>query len=123
MAADELTIDHSVLDQIRAIEPPGQDLVGNIIKLFIDESERLKQCLVAAVNDGNCEAVREYAHSLKSCSANVGALRVASLSREMESAGRDAERPRLVELLPGLVDGLEKATAELRDLQDCALGF
>lgn len=118
MSANELAIDHSVLDQIRAIAPPGQDLVGNIINLFIDESERLKQCLVTAVNDGNCEAVQEYAHSLKSCSANVGALRVASLSHEMESAGRDAEKPRLAELLPGLVDDLEKATAELKRMRD-----
>ena len=56
MSVDELAIDHSVLDQIRAIAPPGQDLVGNIVKLFIDESERLKQCLVAAVKDGDSKS-------------------------------------------------------------------
>ena len=118
MSANDHAIDPSVLEQIRAIAPPDQDLVGNIIKLFIDESERLKQCLVAAVNDGDCEAVREYAHSLKSCSANVGALRVATLSHELESAGRNAEKPRLVELLTDLVDDLEKATAELKGMRD-----
>ena len=73
---------------------------------------------MAAVNDGDCNAVQEYAHSLKSCSANVGAIRVASLSHEMESAGRDAEKPRLAELLQKLVDDLDRATLVLVDMQD-----
>ena len=113
MSASDVAIDHSVLEQIRAIEPPGEDLVGNIIQLFIDESARLRKCLAEAVNDGDCAAVQKYAHSLKSCSANVGALQVASLSHAMESAGRDQEIPRQSELLGQLTEDLERATTEL----------
>lgn len=114
---DTIAIDATVLDQIRAIEPPGEDLVGTVIRVFIDESKRLGKCIEDAIADRNCEAVRKYAHSLKSCSGNVGALKVAALSQEMEAAGREAQDDRLVKLLPSLTDNLDLAIAELEALQ------
>ena len=114
---DTCAIDVSVLEQIREIQPPGEDLVGKIIRLFIDESTRLRRHIEEAVSESNCEAVQQYAHSLKSCSANVGAMNLSARSHEMESAGRDAEDERLSELLPSLVGDLEQAIIELEALQ------
>lgn len=114
---NDATIDHTVLDQIREIQPPGaDDLVGKIIGLFIDESARLQGCLAQAVNDADCDAVRQYAHSLKSCSGNVGARKLALLSQELEYAGRDGEQAKLPELMDELRTHLSDAVSELQSV-------
>lgn len=108
-------IDTTAIDQIRALQPPdGEDLVSKIIGLFIDESARLQGCIAQAVGQSDCEAVAQFAHSLKSCSANVGAMTVTSLSQALESAGREGHLDHITELLPKLHTDLNAAINELR---------
>ena len=112
-------IDISAIEQIRAIQQPGgEDLVGKIIGLFIDESARLQGCIAHAIESSDCDAVQAHAHSLKSCSANVGATVVTSLSQELEAAGRDRQTDALAGLLARLQSDLKAAIGELQILLD-----
>ena len=52
-----------------------------------------------AAATGNSELLRGTAHSLKSSSANIGALKLAELCADLESMGRDKELANAVSTL------------------------
>lgn len=107
----ETTIDESALNQIRALQQPGgEDLVRKIIQLFLDDAARLHDIICEGVRSGDAEAVGASSHSLKSSSANVGAVRVAAISHELEMAARAGE----VESAQALADTLGEALAQAR---------
>ena len=112
-------IDTTAIEQMRAIQQPGgDDLVGKIISLFIDESARLQGCIAQAIQQCDCDSVRKHAHSLKSCSANVGAMEVTSLSQALETAGRDGQLHQISGLFSQLQSDLKAAVRELQILSD-----
>jgi HPt (histidine-containing phosphotransfer) domain-containing protein len=57
-----------------------------------------------AVRNNNAPGIRNLAHSLKSASANVGAVALAEICRETEAAGK----AKTIEDCPGLVAMIEQ---------------
>ena len=81
-------LDLRALSQIRALQRPGQpSVLGKIIGLYLDSTPALLQQLREAVAAGDGEALRQAAHSLKSSSANLGAMPLAALCKELEQRG------------------------------------
>lgn len=78
-------LDSSVLDELAQVIG-GQTSV--VIKLFLDDAPVLVDRMQLASQDGDLEALREAAHSLKSASANVGALALADAARRIELGAR-----------------------------------
>lgn len=78
-------LDSSVLDELAQVIG-GQTTV--VIKLFLDDAPVLVDRMQLASQDGDLEALREAAHSLKSASANVGALALADAARRIELGAR-----------------------------------
>ena len=112
-------IDTAPLDAIRAVQPPGgESLLGRIIDLYIEESARLKAQIAVGIERGDGNLVRESAHSLKSSSANVGATRVAGLSRDLETLGRAGDLEEADMLFAQLDGELDYAVAELKTVSD-----
>lgn len=69
-------LDISVLDAIRPLRREGKpDPRGRIVSLFLKHSGQLVINTEDALNHGDVRAVSELAHSLKSSSGNVGALK------------------------------------------------
>jgi signal transduction histidine kinase/DNA-binding response OmpR family regulator/HPt (histidine-containing phosphotransfer) domain-containing protein len=94
------SIDRTVLDRIRAIEAQGSTgLLKTVIAYYVDESPRIILSLRQAVAENDPESMQELAHSFKSASANVGAMIIAELCREMELEGRSGVVQRGPELL------------------------
>ncbi len=85
-------LDQTVLDDL--FEIAGEE-TGAIIAVFLDDAPAQVAQLqaAAAVSDGNI--LREQAHSLKSASANLGALALSEAARRVEHAARTGtlERP------------------------------
>ena len=67
------------------------DVLQRVANLYIKESAALLERLSQAVARGDAEEVRLAAHSLKSSSANLGALRLSAMCRDLEQKGRAAE--------------------------------
>ena len=104
-----LVIDPTPLDAIRALEQPGtESLLDTIINMFLDQSVELAGQIRAAVDSGNAAEIREAAHSLKTSSANVGAMQVSALSYDLEVAGRDG----VLDYASALSDRLDVALRE-----------
>ncbi len=85
-----ITLDHNTLDQIAALEQQGssKNLLGTLINTYLDTAPVLLEQLHRVAHQHNSEGLRETAHKLQSSSANLGALTLASLSKELEIAAR-----------------------------------
>jgi TMAO reductase system sensor TorS len=84
------TVDENVLESIRTLQREGNsDLLNRVIEAYLKEATRLLQALREAVERADGEALRKAAHSLRSSSANVGAQRLSSLCKELETMGKE----------------------------------
>jgi CheY-like chemotaxis protein len=83
-------LDPRPLDAIRALNPARADLlVRRVTEAFLQSAPDQLAALARAASGGDAGALRREAHSLKSSSANLGALRLAALAREIEARGRE----------------------------------
>ena len=84
--------DRGALARIRALERPGSPpLLQRVVALFEADADSILEELHRNITEGNAEGVRLAAHRFKSGSANLGALRLARLARELESLGKEGE--------------------------------
>jgi len=85
-------LDREVLDELRGIA--GAE-TATIIDVFLDDATPLVRQLQEAAVTPDLDQLRELAHSLKSASANVGALALSAAARRVELAARAGrlERP------------------------------
>ncbi len=82
---DEL-IDMSVLNDLRMLERTGAESVfHDVVSMYLQDSAGFIESLNAAVSTQNAADLREAAHALKSCSGNVGAMGIMSLSAALEA--------------------------------------
>ena len=86
------TLDLSVLEGIRAMDSDGQgDFLQGLIEKYLNNSSTDLQNLESSMRIGDAEALGKTAHRLKSASANLGAMTLASLCKELETAGRSGQ--------------------------------
>jgi CheY-like chemotaxis protein/HPt (histidine-containing phosphotransfer) domain-containing protein len=79
-------IEESYLDNIRALQREGgPDILGKVLDKYFSEAAQAIEELKKAVFEGNRERTRAIAHRFKSGSANVGAIRLSEICREMEN--------------------------------------
>jgi CheY-like chemotaxis protein len=85
-------IDHDVIEELRSML--GGE-VDRLIEVFLDDSPRLINDLEAATLAPDYDALRDAAHSLKSSSANLGAMSLSAAAKRVELAARERslERP------------------------------
>jgi CheY-like chemotaxis protein/HPt (histidine-containing phosphotransfer) domain-containing protein len=103
---DPSTLDQTTIDGLRALESPDHPtLVADLMGTYVNNSDELLDDLRSALEDQNAERVNRSAHALKSSSANVGALPLSALCRELEAMGREGD-------LAGAKDLFERLVAE-----------
>ncbi|TXH64827.1 MAG: sensor histidine kinase [Lysobacteraceae bacterium] len=86
------TLDQSVLDELRGML--GRE-VDRLIEVFLDDSPRLIAALESAALGPDLEMLRNAAHTLKSSSANLGAMALSNAAKRVELGARakSLERP------------------------------
>ena len=80
-------IDAGVLRNIAALARPA--LLNSMIELYLQHSPPLITAIELAVASGQVEALLEALHSFKSSTANLGGLRLATLTKECEVLARE----------------------------------
>jgi HPt (histidine-containing phosphotransfer) domain-containing protein len=87
---NEVHLDRERLDLMRELGEPGEpDPVLELVEVFEDQTRQLVAALQSGQATGNHEAIRKAAHSLKGSSGNLGAVRLAELSRQLEQQAAD----------------------------------
>lgn len=80
-------IDTSVLKQLGLLRPDGADeVIARLCDLYIADAPHKLQAMVDALENGDLAVLGDAAHSLKSSSANVGALRLSQLCAALEQS-------------------------------------
>ena len=116
-----VVIDPTPLDAIRDLEKAGNDgLLGTIVNLFLTQSTELCETIRNAASAGDAVSLREAAHSLKSSSANVGAMQVSALSYDLEVAGREGVLDDAQALSDRLALAISEANAALTEIVSSA---
>ena len=80
----------AVLDKYRERERRGRkNLLSRIVGAYLQQSPLHIDKLRTAILDGNSPGIQAAAHTLKSSSANVGAMALSALCKELEVQGRN----------------------------------
>jgi CheY-like chemotaxis protein len=111
------TLDPSFMDRLRQLEAvAGREEVRPFIDDFLLEAPRRVAALHRALREGDSEELVFTAHSLKGTSAQLGAVRLASLCQELESFGRSEAlgSPKLATAVAALEIELERVVPLLR---------
>ena len=99
--ADDEVIDRQVLDQLSALRINGKpELLARTINLYLIESPKLVHKLKQAAAANNAPEIARSAHSLKSCSANVGARVLSRYCSDIEASARRADTDEARKLFP-----------------------
>ena len=112
-AADQATLDIRVLDDLS--RGTGMSVAELVAMLFAD-IQRMAAELETASAAQRMDEMRRLAHSIKSSSAQLGALRLSALARVMEFAARDQQLEAFVERQPELRELLAELEAAVRAL-------
>ena len=85
-------LDTDILDDLQAML--GEE-VERLVDVFLDDTPRLIRALENAAAGPDYDALRDAAHSLKSSSANLGAMSLSAAAKRVELAARERslERP------------------------------
>jgi HPt (histidine-containing phosphotransfer) domain-containing protein len=80
-------LDPVALQELRNLDPTGAGrLMDRIVNAFEVAAARLLPQLQAAISTEDASAVRYAAHTLRSSSASIGAIRMSQLCAELEAA-------------------------------------
>ena len=83
-------LDEAALANLRSLDPTGKArLLERVLAAFEASLARLGPQLDAARRSGDAEAVKQVAHTLKSSSASIGAIKLSRLCAEMEAMIRN----------------------------------
>lgn len=78
-------LDQSVLACLRDLQDPGDpDIVAEVGGLFIEHSPEKVDAIMQSVEKGDAKGLQIAAHSLKSSSAYIGAMRLSALAKDLE---------------------------------------
>ena len=81
----EKLVSRKALDNIRALQSEGEpDILTRIISIYLEDTPNQMDNLCRALQDKDVKEVRSIAHSLKSSSANVGAMSLSNLFKDLE---------------------------------------
>ncbi len=105
-------LDQGRLDMIRSLQRPDRpNVLKKIIVLYQQNSPALLRTIHEAVSNGDSVTLQEAVHSLKTASANLGAVELAAICKELENMGHREKSEAVKELL----DDLEESFQETLD--------
>ncbi|MBL0699751.1 MAG: response regulator [Desulfosarcina sp.] len=112
---EEEILEKEALAKIRALQREGvPDILNKVIGLYLESSPDLIQSIKESVRQGNSSLLHEAAHSLKSSSANLGAMRMAAICKELENMGRNARSADATSLINAVATEYKQVTNALQ---------
>lgn len=108
-------IDRTVLEELYEIM---EDEFVSVLESYLKSAPGLMYGIRDAVRDLDMDALVKSAHPLKSSSANVGAMELSVLARDLEFKGRENDAAGLVESYNQTADVYRRSVAELKSIID-----
>jgi len=106
-------LDTTVIDELRASVAGDASFLRDLFGTYLAEGPEHLEAMAAAAASGDAEAIIRPAHTLKSSSASLGAMRLAQLAREIEFAGRSEETAVLAEMVAAARGAWQETVREM----------
>ena len=111
------TLDQDALQRLHELDPQGTNrVVERVLRAFEASLQRLLPQAAQALRDGDQDAMRHVAHTLKSSSASVGALDLSRRCAEIENRLRTQHTDGLAERINALQAEGQRVLAAVRGL-------
>jgi two-component system, sensor histidine kinase and response regulator len=104
-------LDLSVIAGLRTATGDDDEFIADLIATYVGEGLEHIRAMADAIAAGDVAGLVRPAHTLKSSSASIGALRIAALCRGIEEGGRE-----------GRADGLGGQVEVVRGVWTATLG-
>ncbi|HYL79507.1 MAG TPA: Hpt domain-containing protein [Candidatus Acidoferrum sp.] len=112
----EPVLDFQVLEELRALQARGKsDILQRVLCVFTGHAPGVLAALREAGDRQDCQGVASAAHSLKSSSGNLGAVRLADVCARLERLARRGSLDGMGELLAAAESEYRSASAALAD--------
>jgi HPt (histidine-containing phosphotransfer) domain-containing protein len=85
---DAPLLDPAVLAELRQSVGDDDEFIADLVATYVAEGGDHLAAMEAAASAGDAGAIVRPAHTLKSSSAALGALRLAAMARDIELSGR-----------------------------------
>jgi signal transduction histidine kinase/CheY-like chemotaxis protein/HPt (histidine-containing phosphotransfer) domain-containing protein len=117
-APADAVLDRRALAAITALDQAGRpSVLQKVVALYLQQSPGLVDLLRSAVDGNDSAALRAAAHSLKSSSANLGALGLSEKCRALESKAREGDWTGVPELVAEIAANHPDVVGALKRLQ------
>ncbi len=120
--ASNTVLDRRVLEELRQYSDDSQDLVEELVTLFLADSPLQLMALQQALRDANWGEVERRSHRLKGSAGSIGAERLRELCQEIEEYARRGELAMPEEASTAVSTELEALKQELKTLQSSPNG-
>ena len=89
---EQSAVEKEISDKAREwIEEYGEDFLVDLIAVYLEDTPNRIAQMRGAVGGGETDTLIREAHTLKSSSANVGAMRLSALAKQMEFDWRSGD--------------------------------
>jgi len=86
---EKVSLNFKCLDDIRSLQREGYpSVLTSVISVYLKQTMETINILSLGVRNEDYKKITNCAHKMKSSSAMIGAMKLSSLSRELEIAGR-----------------------------------
>jgi CheY-like chemotaxis protein/HPt (histidine-containing phosphotransfer) domain-containing protein len=80
-------VDEQMLDNFMTLEDEGEDMLEDVVKLYLNDVSLDIASLRQALEERDTETVRKISHHIKGSSAQVGAMQMQAIFADMEKIG------------------------------------
>ena len=116
--AQHEVLDASVIQGLRELggeDDPG--LLLELVQLFLSDAPQRMREIESGLAQGDWKLLERAAHTLKSASANIGALGLSAICRELEAGARQREAAKCSSLQKSSAECLARVENALRELR------
>ncbi|MBK7642169.1 MAG: Hpt domain-containing protein [Planctomycetes bacterium] len=104
------------LRELGGDEEPG--LLDELIDLYLSDAPQRMRDIEGSLCSGDWKLLERAAHTLKSASANIGALGLSALCKELESSARSQDGKVCTDLYQRSAEYYARVESALRGLRD-----
>lgn len=111
------SLDESVILGLRDLqEPDGPDILAEIFNMFLGDAARRLDELQKALKDGDLQAIKRVAHTLKGTAGSVGAIRMSEQSLDIHEMASKENISGITSTVESLREELAKIRPKLEGL-------
>ena len=107
-------IDQSTFSSL--VESMGEDFIHELVAAYLEDTPLQLNRLRQALQEGDADAFRRSAHTIKSTSLNFGAQLLADQARALEETGRSETLDGSLDRIEELGATFEQVLSELKEM-------